>query len=462
MECSLLALSDNSINTIGQYALKITMPPSTLTQRPSTHFIIVIDVSESMLDSNKLEDVKHSAGLVLHFLGASDMLSIITFGSSATINASCVICSAGNKALLQSTIEGIQAEGCTNLSAAFACIKSVITESSSSPVKTGVIILTDGYANRGVRSSAGLLDILEQVHVSAPSLTFQFVGYGTEHNSELLKSMAEKVQGSYSIVENKEGAASVIGDSLGSLFSCAAQLVRLECSEGVTVHGPYNRSSDGSINIGDIYSDSETILLMDIHSSALTQPLCLKGTYLSTLSNFSIVPTRVAWQTGLEHDSSITLTYLRYKCSSLFKAVRMLSQTPNTEQKDALRKDIADFKLSLQNPRFADHPIAQLLQSECKSLEEAFHIVSSSYIQPADILVRLTQHEAFTQMGRGTAQPIHPISPGSPSVTPYLTSPTRNNVQTRVTQLMSAMSMGGEDPNTIDEANQFSQAQNPS
>lgn len=461
MECSLLALSDNSINSIGQYALKITMPPSTLTQRPSTHFIIVIDVSESMLDSNKLEDVKHSASLVLHFLGASDRLSIITFGSNATINASGVVCSAGNKALLQSTIEGIQAEGCTNLSAAFACIKSVLPDSSMS-VKTGVIILTDGYANRGVRSSAGLLDILEQVRVYAPSLTFQFVGYGTEHNSELLKCMAEKVQGSYSIVENKEGAASVIGDSLGSLFSCAAQLVRLECPDSVNVHGPYNRSLDGSISIGDIYSDSETILLMDIHSSALAQPLSLKGTYLSTLTTFSVVPTRVAWQAGVEHDASITLTYLRYKCSSLFKAVRTLSQTPNTEQKDALRKDIADFKLSLMNPRFTDHPVAQLLQSECKSLEEAFLIVSNSYIQPADIITRLTQHEAFTQMGRGTAQPIHPITPGTPSVSPYLTSPTRNNIQTRVTQLMSAMSMGGEDPDTINEANQFSQAQNPS
>ena len=457
MDCSLLTLSDPSVNPIGQYALKITMPPSALTQRPSTHFIIVIDVSESMLDSNKLEDVKHSASLVLHFLGPSDMLSIITFGSNAAINASCVVCSAGNKALLQSTIEGITAEGCTNLSAGFACISSVL-EGAGNSLKTGVIILTDGYANRGVRSSSGLLDILEQVRVSAPSLTFQFVGYGTEHNSELLKSMAEKVQGSYSIVENKEGAASVIGDSLGSLFSCAVQLARLECSEGVTVHGPYNRSSDGSINIGDIYSDSETILLMDIHNSFLAAPMCLKGTYLSTMSQFAIVPTRSAWQAGVEPDTSITLTYLRYKCSSLFKAVRTLSQAPNTEQKDALRKDIADFKLSLQNPRFVNHAVAQLLQNECKSLEEAFAIVSNSYIQPADIMARLTQHEAFTQLGRGTALP---IQAGSPTATPYLTSPTRNNVQTRVTQLMSAMSMGGEDPNMIDEANQFSQAPNP-
>jgi hypothetical protein len=462
MECSLLALSDTSINSISQYALKITMPPAILSQRPSTHFIIVIDVSESMLDSNKLEDVKHSAGLVLHFLGASDMLSIITFGSNAIINASCVLCSAGNKALLQSTIEGIQAEGCTNLSAGFACIKSVLSECTSSSVKTGVIILTDGYANRGVRSSAGLLDILEQVRVSAPSLTFQFVGYGTEHNSELLKCMAEKVQGSYSIVENKEGAASVIGDSLGSLFSCAAQLVRLECTDTVNVHGPYNRSPDGSIHIGDIYSDSETILLMDIHSSVASDPMFLKGTYLSTLSTFSIIPTRVDWQASVEPDASITLTYLRYKCSSLFKAVRTLSQTPSTEQKDALRKNIADFKVSLQNPRFINHPVAQLLKNECKSLEEAFMIVSNSYIQPSDIMARLTQHEAFTQMGRGTAQPINATSSGSPSLSPYLTSPTRNNVQTRVTQLMSAMSMGGEDPNMIDEANQFSQAPNPS
>jgi uncharacterized protein YegL len=457
MKCSLLQVDAIGANST-KCAVQICPPKTDETRHTATHFIIVIDVSESMLESNKLEDVKHSASLVLHFLGETDKLSIITFGSNASVHVSAMKCSAANKTLIESTIQSIQADGSTNLSSGLVSIKMVLEEEDRS-MKTGVIVLTDGYTNRGVKSSAGLLEILDQIRQFLPTLTFQFVGYGTDHNAELLKKMAQHVQGSYSIVENKEGAASVIGDTLGSLFSCVAQMVSLECPIGTSVHGPYTMKNSTTIEIGDIYSGNDLYILLDIPNQCLVQPVRLHGISLPSLNTFLETATPIPYDDSIISTDSykmIALTYLRYKCSTLFKTLRDISSA-SAAQKELLKAEIEAFKMTLSKDIYDSIPLAQLLRDECKSLEEAFKVVAYSYINNNDIMSRITQHEAFTSLGRGTSQPIRGFSAGSVD---YITSPNRSQIHRRVTELMTSMSCGGEDPSSVMAANEISQMPN--
>ena len=461
----LLPLENPTALTVVPCALQLVIPEQS--QRVPTHFIIIIDVSDSMIDSNKLENVKHSASLVLHFLSASDKMSIITFGDNSTIHCNSIVCSSENKGLIQSVIAGIQADGCTNLSAGLLSINSILNVNESDSRKTGVILLTDGLANTGVRSSPGLLALLDTIHVKHPHLSFQFVGYGMDHNSELLKAMAENTRGSYSIVESKEGAATVIGDSLGSLFSCVGQLVTIQCPPNSTVHGPYTIRRDNTIVIGDIYQGSDTVVLIDIPKGT-SVPIVMEvtGTALPTLNTFKIGCPLKDWDPNAVDESfqiSVGLTKLRYKCSNLFKEIQTITVHSPPDSKRAIKTAIQSFKEAIHRTAYDGNLVAMTLREECKSLEEAFNMISNTYINTGDIFSRLRQHETFIGLGRGTTMPITSQSPNAmvdedSNPMSYLRSPTGNRLQRHVTDLMASMSIVPNDPAAIEEATQLSQA----
>ena len=52
-------------------------------ERVPTHFILLLDVSSSMEDDNKLENCKKCVSLILNVLSERDLLTLITFGDSA-------------------------------------------------------------------------------------------------------------------------------------------------------------------------------------------------------------------------------------------------------------------------------------------------------------------------------------------------------------------------------------------
>jgi hypothetical protein len=442
------------------YAIRIR-PPSQPEQRIPTHFILVIDASESMSYANKLENVKHSASLVLHFLGAQDRLTLITFGNESTIYCSALSCD--NKEVLMATIDGIHTDGCTNLSAGFVRIKEVlddlaVSRPSDLQMKTGVLLLTDGNANRGVTAKAGIISILTHLLESYSALSFHFVGYGTEHNAELLKDMACAVQGSYSIITDREGAATVIGDTLGGLFSCVAQTVTIKCPDCVTVHGQYTLKN-GAIHVGDMYEGTEPIILFRGGGGSVT----VQGVSLPSMKPFSTTISEPVQQ--VERDSGIETTFLRYTCSALFKKVRQLSRPSEVRP---LELEIQAFKAKLADEFFAENQVADMLRGECRSLEDAFRQIQTSAHSSDDLSARILQHETFVSLGRGTSQGIsHAPShdePGAPSPavsqSNTISSPYRGRTQRRVTTLMTAMSMASSEEVTeaLEEAAVYSQA----
>ena len=466
MNVDFIKLLDQPDSATTQCAIRIR-PPSLPEQRIPTHFILVIDTSESMNDNSKLENVKHSASLILHFLGAEDRLTIITFDNESTIHCSALACD--TKDILAAKLHDIQTNGCTNLSAGFLRIKEVLDQLAVNrpadlQLKTGVLLLTDGNANRGVTAKAGILSILTRLHESYSALSFHFVGYGTEHNAELLKDMACHSQGSYSIITDREGAATVIGDTLGGLFSCVAQTVAVKCPPGATVNGQYSITND-TIQVGDLYEGSEPILLVAVPTAALAAGITVQGVLLPSMESFSCVLTEPVQQ--VERDSGIELTLLRYTCSALFKKVRQLSRPSDIRP---LELEIQAFKAKLADTFYNENQVADMLRGECASLEDAFRQIQSSRHSSDELSARILQHETFVTLGRGTSQGIgyggggghSPVSDEPVNFTaappPHtITSPYRGQTQRRVTHLMASMSVAPSSE-AVEEAAQYSQA----
>lgn len=459
MDTSLFSLAD------GCFALRVcaAATDANAEQRLPTHSILLVDASESMLDGNKLENVKHSASMVLNFLGAADKMSIVTFGEDATRVIAAASCAPEAKPVLEKSISDLTTNGCTNMSAGLLAVRRILEEQSNGPdatIKTGLLLLTDGHANRGDASVAGLQRILTSLREVWPGLTTNVVGYGLDHNVDLLKSMAEQSQGTYSVVESREGAATVIGDMLGTLFSCVAQQVVVRVPGGLRPEGTqFTMDVNGEIKVGDVIEGGEALILLKPDAAgggggAIT----VDGYLLPSLDSYRVVRplAEAATEVPEELVDRVTLARLRYKCAVLFHELR---ESPELSRIEAIRAEVSAMEVALGAERFIGNAVASMLVAECGSLRKAMDALTNPRMRNPDRLFRrMAAHEALTSLGRGMTRAIdsdedepenprlrfgsaapEPFAPASAALN-YVTTPFQNRTARRVTNLMATMS----------------------
>lgn len=396
-------------------ALRIVPPENGIVERTPSHFIALIDISDSMHDNNKLSHVKHCLSLLLGYLTANDELSLVTFGDAAATHFSRLKMSPAGVATANATIQALHTDGCTNLSAGLAAVRDILQSvtDSRSRLKQGVLILTDGHANRGVYEPTELRSVGKRLFELFPGLSMSYVAYGgTTHNADLLKGMAEDVNGAYSIVECIEDAALSMGEMLGGILSCVAQNVTVTVGQNVVVRGPPRpRTPDGTaIQIGDIYAGTPVLLLLDFPPESLVNAT-VRGAILPTLDIFSIEMGAAA-AAGTQRDIEVELTELRYKCSDLYKKIQTaLDQRRAHQVCETIREEIAQLRSALEDDLYAGHPILELLSREIPSLEAAITAAAAAGeeaggMNPLLLRTQLLQHEAFVALGRGASQPI--------------------------------------------------------
>jgi Mg-chelatase subunit ChlD len=371
--------------------------------RTPVHFIALIDISQSMDDSDKLTHVKHCLSLLLQFLTPADELSLITFGETASVLLKRAPGDSANRTTIEATIRTLHTDGCTNLSAGLAEVSKVLDQDS--PHKPMLLVLTDGHANRGVTSPAQLQEMTATLQARTPALTFSFVAYGTDHNATLLQEMAAQHMTSYSIVRDLESAALTMGESLGAATACCAQTVRVQCPPGTVAHGAYKAGEDGAIYVGDLYAGSDIFILLDIPTVEAAAPATctVQGVSIPSLIPFTV---EAVVCTNTSPGPEIVLARLQVRCSELFRAARTVG---NPSSNEGLCSELAALKAALQDTSLDGHPIADMLRQEIPSLEEVFR--ADRTWAGAALSAQLAAHEQYVRLGRGTSQPIHLVEP---------------------------------------------------
>lgn len=152
-------------------AIRLQVPSEV--NRIASHFILLVDISESMLQDSKLENVKKCASLILQFLTPEDHLSVITFGDNVQVVLKRAAVDASAKEGIQATISALRTDGCTNLSAGLASVSEVM---QGETMKTGLLILTDGHANRGVSTPQHLRSMTNTLKTNFENLSIHVVG----------------------------------------------------------------------------------------------------------------------------------------------------------------------------------------------------------------------------------------------------------------------------------------------
>lgn len=386
--------------TVVPCALRLHAPETTA--RIPTHFIMCIDISESMSVDNKLENVKKCVGLVLNLLNDQDRISLITFGETATLHLKRVSVDEGNKNVLRTTIQNLAVDGCTNMSAGLM----MVDEACEGDIqKAGLLLLTDGHANRGASSPQNLRNLVSRLRERYSHLSVHCVAYGADHNAELLRLMAEDTQGSYNIVNTIEDTAFAFGDTLGGLMSCTFQNVEVDLGRGAVVHGPMRTRIIGErtvVQIGDVYAGTKPLVLFDLPAAVATgaDPVIVRGIALPGIERIDIHPIR---QEMLQKDRDIELTRMRYRCTGILNDLRGWHGLSN-EAKEGLETRINEFATAINDEFFTGHPVAQLLRDEVRSMRDLLTMNRRGPVN-AETHAYTSQHIASIGLARGFSSP---------------------------------------------------------
>lgn len=394
-----------------------------------THFIILLDTSDSMNQEKKLEKVKTCIQLLMQVIQSTDYISLITFATDSKIHLQKVQADSLHRVQIETTVDNIRTDGWTNLSAGLSNLAKVL---EGETLKTGIILLTDGHANKGMCDSTGLLTMVAGLRARFPTISISSIAYGTDHNASLLLKIAEQGgSSSFSIVNSIEDAATAIGDCLGGFMSILAQNAELHFPVGTKIRSkfPIVETDTGVFTkLGDIYGGTDTLILVEFpETSSKTRLTC---TYCKNLEAFSLDNDTIEECVGRNKD--IELTDIRLRISSLFRELRVGSDEPTIlTEVERLEEILRD--------EFLAGPLCSMLVSELTNIRTVITNARHGYSVDHTIL---HQHEAYTSLGRGvtTSIPGARASAHHTEEDPCSTmSPFQNTIQRQIAATLRSM-----------------------
>lgn len=232
---------------------------------------LVLDRSGSM-GGHKIRYAREAAAFLVRRLRPTDVVSVVAFDNRVQTVAEPA--TGDTQAGLPDAIEGIEVGGSTNLSGGWLRGRELVSRGAATAVKR-VLLLTDGQANVGVTDPVSLRGLCGSA--LEHGITTSTIGFGSDYDEELLRSMAEAGGGHSYYIENPDQAPGVFEEEVEGLLSLAAQNIEVQVRpdsqvELVNIYNDYQSHGgpDGiTVNVGDLYARDPKSLLIEFFAPGL-------------------------------------------------------------------------------------------------------------------------------------------------------------------------------------------------
>ena len=208
----------------GVFKISIPDPPRNYDRRDGVgvDIVILLDVSSSMNDDQKLEHTKNVFEFLLGEVGQCDRVSLVTFSETGKIIIPLTPMDDAGKDRAKNAVRGLAVETNTKLGAGLEKVVDVLNNRRHKR-KSCVLVLTDGEAEDD--TSAFITDFTNKLSFDSGRLCKLFsFGFGTEHNAPLLANLASSNGGMYQFMEKPED----IKTSLSLVLTTAVLDIALE------------------------------------------------------------------------------------------------------------------------------------------------------------------------------------------------------------------------------------------
>lgn len=371
----------------------ILLKGRTRSSRQPVHMMMLVDTSGSMDEAGKLDSVKKSLQVMLVLLSEEDRLSLVTFDDRSKVVLNRITPTATDREAISYRISALHTDGSTNMSSGLLEIRQLI-EDQAAGRKQGILLLTDGIANMGITGVNGLVNIVQRIVQEKPGVSVSTVGYGADHNTELLTEIAKEGGGAYNVVKSLEDVASTFGDVLGGLMSISVQGAVLEFPPGykVTTSYPVTKEASGftRVNIGDIYSDTEITVMFE--GNPTLGPIRVLGTDMTNLDPIDALSAPEMISSEETVLTSFIVAQFRKEVTDMLIAVRNSHPSASASKIEDLMQRIRE------HPRLNGHPITPFLLED---LQQVLNIRSMDRHITHEEYTDIAQHSAYIGMNRG-------------------------------------------------------------
>ncbi len=194
-------------------------------QLPPSHMVFLVDVSGSMIGSDRLELVKKSLILLTNKIRPFDKVSVVVFSDKAKV----LLNNAGvnNIEFVQTTIRNLYASGGTNGAGAIQLAYKVAKENFIEGGNNRVILCTDGDFNIGISNEDDLKEFIRQK--SDKNIFLSVFGFGMGNFKDVLvKTLALSGRGNYAYISSMTDAGQAMINMYSGSFYAMAKDVKVQ------------------------------------------------------------------------------------------------------------------------------------------------------------------------------------------------------------------------------------------
>ena len=235
---------------------------------------LVIDRSGSMSSANKMTLVKAALQSLASNLRPSDIVSIVTFDSAASVLLPANPIGNGNA--YRRAVESIQPAGSTNIDAGLMLGYREVARNFRTGSSNRVILLTDGIANAGVtnpvRIAANSAEFNEQ------GIDLSTIGVGQDLDNDLLRTLSKRGRGLYHFVADPNDIVKIFVSEVQSLLSPVARNVHVEITQDASLHldhlygySPRSTGNRVSLDLDDLNSGATQVILLQYAPESMGQ-----------------------------------------------------------------------------------------------------------------------------------------------------------------------------------------------
>jgi len=206
-------------------------------QRAPLILVAVVDKSGSMSGA-KMASLKQTLTFIVKELSRRDQLGIVEYDTNVYTTLPMTSMDASGKERAQSVVNALHVGSSTNLSGGLQEGLRMIPSQSDGKTVASVLLMTDGLANHGITSSAGIIQLMHKVQSEGQGrCTVNTFGFGSDHDAKMLKEISDAGEGMYYYIENEDAIAGSFADCLGGLLSTVGQglELRIDAAEGCTI-----------------------------------------------------------------------------------------------------------------------------------------------------------------------------------------------------------------------------------
>ncbi len=186
--------------------------------RKPTDALVLLDVSGSM-SGKKLDDAKQALHRLIERLGPDDRFGLVTYESEAQLVVPLRSAGAGAVPEFHRVVDRLATGGGTNMSAGLDLALAQLRGQRRSGASARVLLLSDGHANEGDASPAGLAARVREVVQLDDVLSA--LGIGDDFNEDLMTSLADNGAGNFYYLSRVE----LLGRYFDAELRAAAQTV---------------------------------------------------------------------------------------------------------------------------------------------------------------------------------------------------------------------------------------------